>query len=85
MKETVPVTAAVSLYYPLEKGETPEIKFNMPLMMKAPVARGAFAGRAVYLLDGTVIGSCPLVFADSVDRMPTRMERILSGVQDLFG
>jgi hypothetical protein len=40
VKETVPVTAAVSLYYPLEKGETPEIKFNMPLMMKAPLRGG---------------------------------------------
>ncbi len=84
MKETVPVTAAVSLNYPLGKGEMPEIKFNLPLLMKAPVARGAFAGRAVYLLNGAVIGSCPLVFAESVDRMPTRMERILSGVRDLF-
>ncbi len=84
-QDTVSVAAATPVYYPLAKGETPELRFEMPLLMKAPVARGALAGHAIWLLDGMRIASCPLVFARSVDRMPTGLERIWGGVQDFFG
>jgi hypothetical protein len=83
--ESVPVSAAASVFYPLGRGEMPELKFELPLLMKAPVARGAIAGRAVWLLDGNEIGSCPLVFTESVARAPTGLERFLSGVQGFFG
>lgn len=45
-----------------------EKTLDFPETIKAPVEEGAEAGRARYLLDGTEIGSVPVVFAENVEK-----------------
>ena len=39
---------------------------ELPEEAQAPVAKGAEAGRAVYLLNGVEIGSVPILYEDDV-------------------
>ena len=41
---------------------------ELPETVQAPVVKGAEAGRARYLLNGTEIGSVPVVYAEDVEK-----------------
>ena len=41
---------------------------ELPETVQAPVEKGAEAGRARYFLNGTEIGSVPLVYAEDVEK-----------------
>lgn len=41
---------------------------ELPETVQAPVEVGSEAGRARYLLNGTEIGSCPILFAESIEK-----------------
>ncbi len=41
---------------------------NLPQVAKAPVEKGGLAGEAQYLLNGTVIGSVPILYAETIEK-----------------
>ncbi|HKM34941.1 MAG TPA: D-alanyl-D-alanine carboxypeptidase family protein [Lachnospiraceae bacterium] len=41
---------------------------NLPQTAKAPVEKGGLAGEAQYLLNGAVIGSIPILYAETVEK-----------------
>ena len=84
---TVEVEALESISYPLtpEEEQRVEVTLSLPQQAAAPLEEGAIAGEARATLDGEVIGSTYLVYAQQVyaNLFETRspLERIL----DFFG
>ena len=60
------LAAAETLHYPLTEGEEPVLTLDLPEGVQAPVSAGTAAGRAVYTLDGTVIGETVLVWTADI-------------------
>lgn len=47
---------------------TVEKVLELPLSVRAPIEEGAEAGRAKYLLNGTEIGSVPILFTEDIEK-----------------
>lgn len=48
--------------------DTIEKKIELPSEVEAPIQKGAQAGRAVYMLNGTEVGSMPIVYTSDVEQ-----------------
>lgn len=53
----------------LKKGEAPDIRYEYPKQLKAPVIKGTAVGSASYTVNGALIKSYPVYAADSVERI----------------
>ncbi len=76
----VNAVAAEPFSYSLTEGEQPELRVHLPRMLFAPVTRGEAAGSAEVVLDGVVLGTVPLVWAESAyEQQPERslLDKIL--------
>ena len=79
----VPVLCGDSFFYPLEQGESVELRLELESSVRAPVTAGEAAGEAVVTLDGVELGRVALVYGSSSpaqekERQPSLWERLLA-------
>lgn len=60
------IVSSKSFSYVLSEGETPELVLHLPRFRFAPIERGTMAGSADVVLNGVILETVPLVWADSV-------------------
>jgi D-alanyl-D-alanine carboxypeptidase len=72
----VHAVAQTTFTYSLLQDETPELRLHLPRMLFAPVTGGAAAGSADVMLNGRVLGTVPLIWAESVFETPTEHRMI---------
>lgn len=71
VKETVPlVYEGPFSYLDVTESDLSQVEKNLklPETVQAPVEKGAVAGEAVYMLNGQVLGSVPLLYGESVEK-----------------
>jgi len=71
VKETVPlVYEGPFSYLDVAGSDLSQVEKNLklPETAQAPVEKGAVAGEAVYMLNGQVLGSVPLLYGESVEK-----------------
>ena len=68
--QQVTLEASESFSYALSEGECVEIIRQNSSFIYAPVAAGQDAGVAYILVDGNVVGKIPVVFGETVERIP---------------
>lgn len=85
----VEVITASDVTYPLAEGERVRVKIMLPEMVRAPVAKGAIAGRLTFLIGEETVGETYLLYgADMPENVPEpatlfqRMKRFLWGRED---
>lgn len=71
---TVDLIAAEDFAYPLAEGETVELIRTGLNFVYAPVEKGADAGRISVAVNGTVVGSVPVVYGGTVIRQEEKKE-----------
>jgi len=76
------VVAAEDFVYPLAQDESVSFVLPKPGFIYAPVVCGQSAGVAYVCVNGSVIGTCPVVFGRTVEQMQTPKKTIW---QRLFG
>ena len=67
---SVELIAAEDFDYALGDGERVEVKVPGPGFVYAPVAQGADAGVAHICIDGSSIGTVPLVYGETIESIP---------------
>ncbi len=65
-RPSVDAVAAIPFCYALSVEEQPELVLHLPRFLFAPVEQGAAAGTADIVLNGRILGSVSLVWAESV-------------------
>lgn len=85
----VEVVTASDVTYPLAEGERVRVKIMLPEMVRAPVAKGAIAGKLTFLIGEETVGETYLLYgADMPENVPEpatlfqRMKRFLWGRED---
>ena len=71
VKETVPlVYEGPFSYLDVTESDLSQVEKNLklPETVQAPVEKGAVAGEAVYMLNGQMLGSVPLLYGESVEK-----------------
>ena len=63
---TVPVIAESDLYCPLAEDEQPAVWLRVTQTLTAPIESGAYAGEAVYYVNGVEIGRVGLLCGESI-------------------
>ena len=74
--------AADDFQYPLSAEEKTSLVISEPGFVYAPVVAGTPAGKVYICTDGTVLGSCPLVYGQTVEQAPQVRKTLW---QKLFG
>lgn len=74
IKEEIPLSLCLSeqeqtLKLLMRKDETPDIRYEYPREMKAPVEAGTPVGSASYYVGNDLVGSYPIYAADTVERI----------------
>jgi len=80
----VPVYTAESLTYPLGSAEEVTSEVVLPKRVKAPVQKGAVAGKIVFFLQEEIVGECYLLYGASLQSDVLVTNPILRKVFDLF-
>lgn len=82
---SVQLIAAENFEYSLAEDEIPEIIISGPGFVYAPVAEGAEAGYAHICIGGRSVGKVPLVFGETVEKVPDEeksfWERLTGGTK----
>ena len=78
----VELIAADDFSFPLSADEKPYLQFAQPGFVYAPVVAGTQAGKVYILIDDCVIGTCPVVYGQTVEQLKVKKQSIW---QKLFG
>ena len=74
--------AAEDFMYPLSADEKTSLVISEPGFVYAPVVAGTSAGKVYICTDGAVLGSCPVIYGQTVEQAPQEKKTLW---QKLFG
>lgn len=82
MRQTVPLAAAESFFWPLKEGETLETTLDLNIPLVAPLKAGTSVGEAVFSVGDTEVGRVPLLCAIHVlPRLESALSILKHGIQ----
>ena len=81
---SVGVCAAKPVAYPLKEGEQAQLNLELFPFIEAPVSKGKVAGRAVWTLNGSVIGETELICENGVRRDICPRKSLAGRLRDWF-